>query len=179
MIRFSAPLIVLGVSLASCSSIPQKSEIDGFTIETKVVQPKPAVTTRKTVKLANLAAAFQVQIPKTFVYAQSNGGEFDGKPFAVYHSFSEDEVDVEVGCPLKAPILGKGDIHANPMPGGKVAMTSHFGPYQNLVKAHAAMDAWFEKHGAERNGPPWEIYVSDPTTTAPDKVRTDVFYPIK
>jgi effector-binding domain-containing protein len=120
-----------------------------------------------------------VQIPKTFVYAQSNGGEFDGQPFAVYHSFSEDEVDVEVGCPLKAPIIGKGDIKANPTPGGKVAMTSHFGPYENLAKAHAAMDAWFEKHGAERNGPPWEIYVFDPTTTAPDKVRTDVFYPIK
>ncbi len=140
IIRFSAPLIVLGVSLA---------------------------------------AAFQVQIPKTFVYAQSNGGEFDGRPFAVYHSFSEDEVDVEVGCPLKAPIIDKGDIKANPMPGGKVAMTSHFGPYQNLAKAHVAMDAWFEKHGAERNGPPWEIYVSDSTSTAPDKVRTDVFYPIK
>jgi effector-binding domain-containing protein len=178
VIRIHAPICVLSLALAGCSTLPKTSEINGYTIVTTVVEPKPAVTTRSTVKLANLSAQYGVLIPKTYIYAASKG-ELDGQPFAIYHSFTADEVDVEVGVPLKTAIAGEGDIKANPRPGGKVAMTSHFGAYHDLPKAYAAMNAWFEKHGAEKNGPPWEIYVSDPTKTAPEKVRTDVFYPVK
>ena len=63
--------------------------------------------------------------------------------------------------------------------GGRVAVTSFFGPYNELVKAHAAMDVWFERNGVERNGPCWEVYVTDPGQVKnAEEWKTQVIYPI-
>jgi effector-binding domain-containing protein len=34
-------------------------------------------------------------------------------------------------------------------------------------------------NGLEPNGGPWESYVDDPTLTAPDQLRTEIFVPVR
>lgn len=164
---------------SGCASIPAKSTIDGYTIETKVIDSQPGVATRVTVKLADVTAAFPKYISSTYAYAGQNGGKFAGKPFAIYHRMTADEFDIAFGCPLEKAIPGNATFQSINLPGGNVVMTTHRGSYHELGKAHAVMEKWFEVFGLERNGPPWEVYVDDPTAVAPDQVRTLVYYPIK
>ena len=179
MIRHALAATLLPLYLSGCTSIPEKSEIDGYTIETKDVEAQPGLSTRKKVRPADLSAEFSQNLPATFAYASQKGGQVAGQPFAIYHSHSAEEIDVEFGCPLEKAIAGDANIKSMTVPGGWVAVTTHYGAYHDLVKAHAAMDKWFETHGATRNGPAWEVYVDDPTSVEPEKVRTLVYYPIK
>ena len=53
------------------------------------------------------------------------------------------------------------------------------GPYESLDAAYSRLDAYVAANGLEPNGGPWESYVDDPTLTAPDQLRTEIFVPVR
>jgi effector-binding domain-containing protein len=59
-------------------------------------------------------------------------------------------------------------------PAGTVARTAHFGPYNQLGPAHAAVRKWCKQNGRESVAPYWEIYGD--WSDDPAKLRTDVLY---
>jgi effector-binding domain-containing protein len=90
-------------------------------------------------------------------------------------------VNLEVGVEIDSPFSGAGDVLASVLPVGTVASTVHFGPYQKLVEAHAAVKVWCAKNGYELSGVSWEIYghwVEEWNKDA-SKIRTDVFWLVK
>ena len=101
-----------------------------------------------------------------------------GRHVAVYF---DDVVNLEVGVEIDSPFSGAGDVLASVLPVGTVASTVHFGPYQKLVEAHAAVKVWCAKNGYELSGVRWEIYghwVEEWNKDA-SKIRTDVFWLVK
>ena len=112
-----------------------------------------------------------------------------GAPFARYHAFGPDHVDVEIGIPLVAPIadapalasLPAGEIEASELPCGPVARTVHRGPYDGLKGAYDALHDWIhEQPGIDDAAGPWESYVDDPTTVAdPAQLRTEISWPVQ
>jgi effector-binding domain-containing protein len=101
-----------------------------------------------------------------------------GRHLALY---LDDQINLEVGVELDAPFAGQGEVHASALPTGPVATTVHFGPYQQLHRAHQAVRDWCEHHGHALAGPNWEIYGHwvDAWNNDPSKIRTDVFYLLK
>ena len=93
-----------------------------------------------------------------------------GPPFARYHHYGPDRVDVEVGAPIAfvtaglQPISGEPDgiIGASSLPGGLAAVTIHSGPYDTLSQTYDALAAWIAAEGHTAGDGPWEIYLSDP-----------------
>jgi effector-binding domain-containing protein len=85
---------------------------------------------------------------------------------------------VEVGAEVSEPFTGNDRVNFSQLPGGRVATTTHFGPYQRLGEAHAAIRQWCEEHGRRRSGVCWEIYGhwDEAWNTDPSKIRTDVFH---
>ena len=71
-----------------------------------------------------------------------------------------------------------GEVVRSSTPAGVVAAATHFGPYQGLGAAHAAIHAWCAAHGHELAGPNWEIYGHwQPEWNAdPSRIHTDVCY---
>jgi effector-binding domain-containing protein len=59
-----------------------------------------------------------------------------------------------------------------------VATTVHFGPYQRLGDAHAAIRQWCAEQGHALMGTCWEIYGhwEEIWNSDPSKIRTDVFH---
>jgi hypothetical protein len=85
---------------------------------------------------------------------------------------------VEVGAEVPEPFTGNERIHCSQLPGGVVATSVHFGPYERLRDAHAAIREWCAKQGRRLSGTCWEIYGhwEESWNNDPSKIRTDVFH---
>lgn len=85
---------------------------------------------------------------------------------------------VEVGAEVSEPFVGNDRIHCSELPAGRVATTTHFGPYARLAEAHAAIRQWCTEHGHRHSPISWEIYGhwDESWNTDPSKIRTDIFY---
>jgi effector-binding domain-containing protein len=98
-----------------------------------------------------------------------------GRHVALYW---DDQINLEVGVELEAPFAGHGDVIGSATPAGRVATTTHFGPYGQLGNAHEAICQWCASNGYKLAGPRWEIYGHwvDEWNSDPSKIRTDVYY---
>ena len=101
-----------------------------------------------------------------------------GRHVALY---LDDQINLEVGVELESPFAGHGEVVGSALPAGTVATAVHFGPYQRLGDAHAAIHQWCAQHNYELAGPCWEIYGHwlDEWNRDPSKIRTDVYYLLK
>jgi AraC family transcriptional regulator len=114
------------------------------------------------------------------MYAHKAGAAIAGRPFTRYLEWGPGMVTIEPGLPIAVPVAGEGDIHAETLPGGLVAMTTHRGLYDKLIDAHAALQVWIESSELTSAGAPWESYVTDPVDFPdPADWKTDVFWPVK
>jgi effector-binding domain-containing protein len=92
--------------------------------------------------------------------------------------YLDDQVNLEVGVELQHPFAGHGDVIASTLPAGRVATTTHFGPYPQLHLAHQAIRDWCAAQGHTPTGVNWEIYGhwQDAWNNNPSAIQTDVFY---
>jgi effector-binding domain-containing protein len=161
--------------------------------ETRILQlePQPTLAARIQQPMAglDLASAFDRYLPAVAGRVQELGGQMAGAPFGRYHAFGPDQVDVEIGIPIAAPVEGApalasmpaGEIGASELPGGPVARTIHRGSYDGLSAAHDALHEWIhEQPGVDDAEGPWEAYVDDPTTVEePSELRTEITWPLR
>ena len=72
------------------------------------------------------------------------------------------------------------DVVPSELPGGRVAVFSHVGPYDALGNAWQRLTAWAEEQGHTLRLPFWEVYVTQPTPEMdPATLRTDLYLPIR
>jgi AraC family transcriptional regulator len=145
-----------------------------FSIET--IPPSPVLTIRSdNLAYADLPAEIGRILQAVYAHA---GGNVTGPPFVRYHRVENDTFDIEGGSPVKPGTEGNDDIAACELPGGRAVVGMHVGPYQKLHETWVAMEKWVKEHELESTGAPWEVYLDDPTTTPPDKLRTQLVWPV-
>ncbi len=117
---------------------------------------------------------------KLMKYIRSSGAEMTNAPYAIYHNIDNGEIDLEMGIPVNKIIASKGNINSGTFNSSKAASVDYYGFYDNLGKAHNAIQDWVMKMGMESNGSPMEFYVTDPSSE-PDtsKWLTRIYYPVK
>jgi effector-binding domain-containing protein len=60
-----------------------------------------------------------------------------------------------------------------------VVSTLHRGPYDTLHEAYAAIEEWMKGEDLTPAGPPWEVYITDPTAVQdPTEWETEVYWPV-
>lgn len=80
-------------------------------------------------------------------------------------------VPITVAAECSAPVPG---TVPDLLPGGRFAQATHVGSYDRInLTAHGLL-AWCAEHGHRATGPIREVYLSDPRTTAPDQVVTQL-----
>jgi effector-binding domain-containing protein len=107
-------------------------------------------------------------------FARSAGLPRPGRNIALYL----DAGLVEVGAEVSERFAGNDRVHCSQLPTGRVATTTHFGPYPRLGDAHSEIRQWCAEHGHPPSGICWEIYGhwDESWNTDPSKIRTDVFH---
>lgn len=152
-----------------------------YTIVTKQVEETPVLVQRRKVTREELGPALGEMLPAVFAFASRTGVGPAGAPFVRYTAMESSEgFSIEAGLPVTKATEGEGEIHSCSLPGGKVAMTVHKGPYEELHLAHRALEAWVEENGARSAGARWEAYINDPVEVGdPAEFLTEVYLPIE
>jgi len=150
-----------------------------YSITKKEIPPQPVLVVRRRVKPSEIAATLAAEFHRIFLHAQKTGAVMAGQPLTRYVEWGPGLVTIEPGLPITAPGSGEGDIAADTLPGGLAATTTHFGAYDKLTEAHAAVQVWIEAQGLSPRGAPWEIYVTDPGDYPdPKDWKTEIFWPL-
>lgn len=98
-----------------------------------------------------------------------------GRNVAIYW---DNRIRLEVGVEVIEPFVESDDLVGSATPGGPTVHATHFGPYGELGRTHAAIQRWCANHGHRLAGPSWEIYGHwlPEWNESPTQIRTDVFY---
>jgi effector-binding domain-containing protein len=140
---------------------------------------QPVATIRVKCKPQDISQTLGELLPEVMAHLTATGARMSGPPFSRYHAWGE-EIDLEAGFPVQAPIEGKGRIQNSKLPGGKIVTCWHVGPYDKLTGSHAALQAHLAQSKQKARGGPWEIYWTDPGMVPdPTKWRTQLLAPIE
>ncbi len=105
-------------------------------------------------------------------------GHGEGMPGMVIYQMDGGVADIEMFVPVARPFDPSDEITVTTLPGGRMATTTHVGPYDGSGAAYAALGEWITEHGHHVVGPPREYYLNDPQVVGMDKAETEIEFPI-
>lgn len=142
--------------------------------------PRQALTIRATVKTSEISKNLAIMLPEVGAYVHQAGAETVGPPFSRYHAITPETIDLEAGIMVKERVEGSGRVQASELPGGRAAVTWHVGPYHELMKTHAILEAWIKEQQLAPRAPVWEVYWTDPGIEQnPAKWKTQILWPVE
>jgi len=155
--------------------------------ELRTLEPTTTIAVRLETVPDRLVEVFAAEMPRVGAVMADIGAQMTGAPFARYHHFGSDRVDLEIGAPIAfvpaglQPVSGMPDgvIGASSLPGGIAAVAVHTGPYDTLPDTYDAMSGWMAAEGHAAGSGPWEVYLADPGQVSdPADLETEVVWPI-
>jgi effector-binding domain-containing protein len=148
---------------------------------------QPYVAIRQEVTMATIPEIAD-RLPEVFGWLGAHGAEQAGPPFLKYNVIDmAGALEMEAGIPVATPVPGEGEVVAGTLPAGRYATATHFGPYDQLAAATAALLDWATRHGLTWDttdtdaGQQWaarlEFYLTDPREEPdPAKWQTDLAF---
>jgi AraC family transcriptional regulator len=157
-----------------------------YKITRQELAAQPVLVVRRRVRRAEIAATIGAALPRVFLHAQQRGLAIAGYPITRYLETSVGLVTLETGMRVTAHsgdwtvADGQGEVLAETLPAGSAAATIHFGPYDQLQDAYAAVEEWIAANGFRPNGAPWEAYLNDPADHPnPQDWKTGIYWPFR
>jgi effector-binding domain-containing protein len=150
-----------------------------FQCEIKEQAMQPTLTVRARTPIDALPQLLEESYGKIGAYLAELGEGPAGAPFAAYFNMDMQDLDVEIGFPVSKQIQGKGDVQASQVPGGKQGVALHTGRYGNIAPAYDALTEFIKEQGFEPTGVSYEFYLNDPEETPPEKLQTQIIFPLK
>ncbi|WP_035604844.1 GyrI-like domain-containing protein [Haloferula sp. BvORR071] len=146
-----------------------------YTIQLLEADAIPTAVIRERVPASELARFVPAACGEVWTFIKAAGLPKPGRHMALY---LDPQGWVEVGAEVGEPFTGNGRVHSSQLPAGRIATTTHFGPYGGLGKAHAAIREWCAQNDRPHAGVCWEIYDHWDASwnTDSSRIRTDVFY---
>ena len=109
-----------------------------------------------------------------------------GMPMAAYFTDPSEGPEYEAEWEIWAPVAGEPEpfpadesgLGIKLLPSERVVFAMHRGPYELIGDTYDRLIAWLQTEGHTMTGAPREAYLSDPNTTAPEDLLTEIQLPI-
>lgn len=147
-------------------------------IQISTTQATPTAVIRSRVAASELSKFVPTACGEVWKFIRAAGLPRPGRHVALY---LDSQGTVEVGAEVTEPFEGNGRVQCSQLPAGRVATTTHFGPYQRLGDAHSAIRDWCREKGLPASDVCWEVYGhwEESWNKDPSLIRTDVFHLLK
>lgn len=145
-------------------------------VEEITIQPMIVLAIRDT---ANTMAEIGPSLGKNYgaigAFMGQNGLQMAGAPLAWYHTEKEPFI-LEAGIPVdKKPAASHPDIQVKEVRAANAVVVHFWGPYELTPQGYEKIREWLKKNNKKAAGPPFDQYVTDPTTvTDPYQVQTNI-----
>lgn len=160
--------------IASGAGWPEPAILDGVTPVATLVVRHDDVT------VADLPTLFDADYPRVAEAATDADLPLVGPALACFRGDLTGRFAIEIGFPVVAAANAGAGIESSHLPGGRVAVLTHTGPYDQLPEAWGRLMAFLAEQGVEPAEPCGEVYVTDPTpSTDPATLRTDLFIALR
>lgn len=175
------PSMALGLSNLKdyCENLPEET-YEVVITETQV-EPQYALAIKDSADMYKIGDKMDELYTELVNYFNESGIEMAGPPYASFHNWDTANLIVfEAGFPVAKEVDGKGRIYFTETYGGNVVTTYHYGAYETSDVTYMKIDEYINENGKVIIGPPWEVYLTDPTAE-PDTSKwvTQIFFPIE
>ena len=116
---------------------------------------------------------------KVMQYILKNGAQMNAPGIALYHSFSEDKIDIEFAQPFIGVLESMGDLVVQTLPKiDQAACVYHFGPLDTVDYAHEVLLNYIKMNGLQINDAIRDVYLKYDPKGNPKDYITEIQYPI-
>ncbi len=142
----------------------QNKTYNGIKIKETEIGEKHYIMNRSEVDIDKLQQYYTQNLSSLFMKTQGAAMETDGMPSGLYFSWNETtgKTDMAASIPVKEPIAIK-DASSHTIPSGRAIRVDYYGDYDNMEKAHSAIESYMKDYGLLVNYPIVQEYVTDPT----------------
>lgn len=130
-----------------------------------------------------ISAALAATYGQVLGFVSTNGLQLAGQPFAITNYWDDRGWGFDAGVPVSGtPTRGAGPdsmVRMGETYGGRVVRAVHVGPYTDLASTYAKVEAFIVAHKLQKNGRPWDVFVSDPGNVPQNELITEVNFPVK
>ncbi len=115
---------------------------------------------------------------------ETRGLRTAGAPRAILRGYEGARRRVDAAIPVNAeaePAGGtaRSGVRFGTSYAGRAVLVRHTGSYKLLGDTHRKFKSYLAALGLERNGAPWETYVTDPGKTPERELMTEIYYPVR
>lgn len=162
-----------------CENLPKISS--GLATQQIIEQPQWFLAIREKINGAEAENIHSKLFNEVNEYLIKNSIPSDLPPIVIYHFWTDTLVDIEAGLLIKDSVFVEDNrIKLNKINPGKVVTATHYGGYDRIPETYFSINEWMRRNEVEVVGPPWEIYVVDPSLEQnPMKWITEIYFPIK
>jgi effector-binding domain-containing protein len=150
----------------------------GDDVQIKQLPAQLALVVTKRVKMGEVAQGMGEAFGTLMRHAGATGARFAGPPFCLYPEMPADEFTFLVCMPVAPGAVAGDDVKLDELPAVEAATLLYRGPYAGMEPSWRRLMEWVGASGRQPWGATREIYLSDPDTTAPEDLLTELVVPL-
>lgn len=157
-------------------------DIAGFVAEPAQMNAVPIAVVSETspADTPSISKAYTDGYAQIMKFMTKNKLHQSGAPLGIDGEMTATSFAFEAGMPIDRADVGAADnVRIVQSYSGQALKTTHVGPYDTLGKTYAEFHAYLAAHGYTPAGGTFSWYIDDPATTPPDKMRTEIYWPIR
>lgn len=139
---------------------------------------RPTLTIRFRAPVQELPQHFGRIYQTIIQYLEELGEEHAGPAFAIYYNTDMQNLDIEAGFPVSQSLPARGEVQASEIPGGRFAVCHYIGVYAQIGPAYDQLLKFANDMGYAPTGAAYEWYLNGPDEVPPEKLKTDLMFPV-